>query len=179
MLPFLLTITKRRGKIKVVRKHSFFIRLCYGYVGGKLGKDTSKMTTEQVVQEFLKRNGVKTPREFFKKRFAKKHKLYNQQLPKSVGARWKNVPVLLPDGSYAKLKENSTIHNISVIAGKGRRRKIDDISRLLRENKGTKEQEWKKMKGYAVIVYDDGDEEIEELHWYYEPTVGMIEAKVK
>jgi hypothetical protein len=60
-----LTNYYERGKIKVVRKHSFFIRLCYGYVGGKLGKDTSKMTTDEVVQEILKRNGVKTPREFF------------------------------------------------------------------------------------------------------------------
>jgi hypothetical protein len=86
---------------------------------------------------------------------------------------------LLPDGSYAKLKENSMLQNVSVIAGKGRKRKIDDIARLLREYKGTKAHEWKKMKGYGTIVYDDGDEEIEELHWYYEPSVGMIEVKVK
>lgn len=46
-------------------KNNFFVRLCYGYVGGKLGKDTSKMTTSQVIQEFLNAQKVSSPREFF------------------------------------------------------------------------------------------------------------------
>ncbi len=51
----------------IKKKNNFFIRLCYGYVGKH--KDTSKMTTKEVIDEFLKRKGVSSPREFFKKRF--------------------------------------------------------------------------------------------------------------
>lgn len=146
---------------------------------GKLGKDTSQMATEQVVEEFLKSKGVKTPKEFFRKRLAKKHMMPDEELPKSVGARWKNISVTLPDGTYAKLKDNSKLQNKQVIAGKGHFRKIDDIARLVRENKGTRPQDWQKIKAYGTIVYDDGEEEDVELHWYYEQSVGMIEVKVK
>ena len=163
----------------MARKHSFFIRLCYGYVEGKLGKDTSKMTTEQVVEEFLKQKGVKTPKEFFAKVLARKYSLPDEHLPKSIGARWKNVSVSLPDGTYAKLKDNGKLQDKQVIAGKGHHRKIDDIARLVRENKGTKPQDWQKIKAYGTIVYDDGEEEDVELHWYYAQSVGMIEVKVK
>jgi hypothetical protein len=34
--------------------------------------DTKPMTTQEVIEEFLNRNGVKTPREFFEKKFGKK-----------------------------------------------------------------------------------------------------------
>ncbi len=51
----------------MAKRGNFFIRLCYGYVGRY--KDTSKMTTQQVIEEFLKRKGVSTPGEFFQKRF--------------------------------------------------------------------------------------------------------------
>ena len=61
-------------------KNNFFIRLCYGYVGGKLGKDTSKMTTSQVVQEFLNAKGVSSPKEFFKKKLLSKN---NKAEPKN------------------------------------------------------------------------------------------------
>lgn len=49
-------------------KGNFFVRLCYGYVGRY--KDTSKMTTQEVIEEFLKRKGVSSPKEFFDKRFS-------------------------------------------------------------------------------------------------------------
>ena len=44
-------------------KGNFFIRLCYAVVGKT--KDTSKMTTKEVIEEFLRQNGVSSPREFF------------------------------------------------------------------------------------------------------------------
>ena len=37
-------------------KSNFFVRLCYGYVGRY--KDTSKMTTREVIDEFLKKDMV-------------------------------------------------------------------------------------------------------------------------
>ncbi len=51
----------------IKKKNNFFIRLCYGYVGKH--KDTSKMTTKEVIDEFLKSKGVSSPREFFQNKF--------------------------------------------------------------------------------------------------------------
>ena len=53
----------------MAKQGSFFVRLCYGYVGRY--KDTSKMTTKEVIEEFLKRKGVSTPKEFFTRSFGK------------------------------------------------------------------------------------------------------------
>lgn len=53
----------------MTKQGNFFIRLCYGYVGRY--KDTSKMTTKEVIEEFLKRKGVSSQREFFGKVFVK------------------------------------------------------------------------------------------------------------
>lgn len=50
-------------------QNSFFVRLCYGYVGKY--KDTSKMTTKEVIDEFLKKRGVSSPKEFFEKAFSR------------------------------------------------------------------------------------------------------------
>lgn len=48
-------------------KGQFFVRLAYGVVGSYM--DTKQMTTREVIEEFLQKNGVKTPREFFEKKF--------------------------------------------------------------------------------------------------------------
>jgi hypothetical protein len=50
-------------------KGSFFVRLAYGYVEHKLGMNTAKMTTDEVMREFLGAKGTKTPKEFFDKKF--------------------------------------------------------------------------------------------------------------
>jgi hypothetical protein len=42
-----------------------FIKICYGVVGAK--KDTSKMTVDQVVEEFLRMKGVSSAKEYFAK----------------------------------------------------------------------------------------------------------------
>lgn len=162
------------------KRGNFFVRLCYGVVGKT--KDTSKMTTQQVIDEFLKKKGASSPREYFNKRFrarrtSKKTRLPDEFLPRSVGAKWRNVDVLTFCGIGAKLKEGTKLQNKEIIAGKGHRRKIDDIARLVREYKGTKPQDWQKLKAWATIVYDDGEEEYVELHWYYAESVGMVEVK--
>ena len=51
----------------MANKNGFFVRLCYGYVGSY--KDTSTMTTKEVIDEFLKRKGVSNPKDFFNKYF--------------------------------------------------------------------------------------------------------------
>lgn len=50
-------------------KGSFFVRLAYGYVEHKLGMNTAKMTTDEVIKEFLNAKGSRTPNDFFKNRF--------------------------------------------------------------------------------------------------------------
>ena len=50
-------------------KGNFFVRLAYGVVGGYM--DTKNMTTSEVIEEFLKHNGVRTPKEFFQTKFNK------------------------------------------------------------------------------------------------------------
>ena len=62
---------------KTDSKGHFFVRLAYGVVGSY--KDTSKMTTTEVIEEFLDRNGVKTPREFFEKKFKGKKEPEQEQ----------------------------------------------------------------------------------------------------
>lgn len=59
---------------------NFFVRLAYGYVGAR--KDTSQMTTKEVIEEFLAMNGVNSPNEFFNKKFKGKDK--KQEESKSV-----------------------------------------------------------------------------------------------
>ena len=44
-------------------KGNFFVRLCYAAVGKT--KDTSKMTTKEVIEEFLRQKGVSSSREYF------------------------------------------------------------------------------------------------------------------
>ena len=56
---------------------AFFVRLCYGYVGSY--KDTSTMTTEEVIEEFLDKNGVRSPKEFLKENLSLKKLLTKYQ----------------------------------------------------------------------------------------------------
>ena len=43
---------------------------------------------------------------------------------------------------------------------------------------GTKEERWKKRKGFGYVDYE-GESFLVDLHWYEEPTVGRVEFKVK
>ena len=79
-----MTNTQERGIIEMAKyvsltyeriqnpasKGKFFVRLAYGVVGSYM--DTKSMTAREVIEEFLNRNGVKTPKEFFEKKFGKK-----------------------------------------------------------------------------------------------------------
>lgn len=69
------------------------------------------------------------------------------------------------------------MRNKEIIAGKGKTRKIDQINSLIREF-GGKENDWVKMKGIGTVDIN-GKNEIEEIHWYEEPTVGKVRLKIK
>lgn len=68
-------------------KGSFFVRLAYGYVEHKLGMNTAKMTTDEVIREFLGAKGTKTPKEFFDKKFKGKEEPKKEEIkaqPKEI-----------------------------------------------------------------------------------------------
>jgi hypothetical protein len=99
------------------------------------------------------------------------------QLPRSVGAKARDILVKydIPVRGEAVIKDGSVIKQVNVIAGKGVKRQIEDINRLVKENPGTKPTDWKKMTGIAEM--SNGKKA--EVHWYQAPNVGKIEFKVK
>ncbi len=103
--------------------------------------------------------------------------LADEYIGKSVGAKVTNYDILMPDGSIAHLAEGTYIKNKEVIAGKGVKRQIDEIEGLVR-NYGGKAENWRKMKGLAIIE-QDGKTEESEIHWYEEPSVGKVKIKYK
>ena len=105
-------------------------------------------------------------------------KLPDETLPRSVGAKWINHEIALPDGNVAKFVEGSKLQNKEVFAGKGCKRKIDQVSDLVR-NYGGSAEEWRKVKAVATIALPNGDIERVEVHWYEEPSVGKVRFKVK
>ena len=97
---------------------------------------------------------------------------------RSLGAKANNYDVKLPNKEIVHLTEGTSITHVSVIAGKGRNRKIDMVDVLLDKYSGTQESEWVKAKGVGCIDYD-GESYKAVLHWYEEPSVGRVEWKVK
>ena len=85
------------------------------------------------------------------------------------------------EGKFS-IKQGTYIQNVVVIAGKGVRRDIDDIKRLVREHKKengeeTSPKDWQKVTGIAII--DVGKGEKAEVHWYQCKDVGKVEFKIK
>ena len=106
-------------------------------------------------------------------------KLPDEHLSHSVGAKWANYDIEMPDGSIAHFAEGSKIVAKEIIAGYKSHRKIDDIRRLVRQNPGTTGRFWMKLKGVGEIVLADGQQIRAELHWYEHPQIGKIEFKMK
>lgn len=104
--------------------------------------------------------------------------LSDEQLPFSLGARWANEEIRMPDGSTAKFVEGSKITNKQVFAGKGTKKPIRDIERLAKEYPNTKAELWQKVKGFADIEWKNEQLRVE-IHWYEEPSIGRVETKYK
>ena len=104
--------------------------------------------------------------------------LPDEQLPHSLGAKWMNYDILMPDGTIGHFLEGSKLHHKEVFAGKGCKRKIDQIDMLV-SNFGGSLDEWQKVKAIGTVVGASGDVQDEEVHWYQEPTVGWVLLKVK
>ena len=104
--------------------------------------------------------------------------LPDEVLPRSIGARWSNYEILLGDGTVAHFQEGSKLHHIEVIAGKGKKRKIDEIDGLVLTYGGNPD-DWVKVKAFGTIEKPNGEVEEIEIHWYQEPTVGKVKLKEK
>ncbi|MGI0480618.1 hypothetical protein ACN4EE_07495 [Geminocystis sp. CENA526] len=66
-----------------------------------------------------------------------------------------------------------TIKNIEVIAVNN---SIRDLKRLKKFYGG---QRWRKLKGIAIIILEDGNIYQAELHWYEAHGIGKKEIKIK
>lgn len=100
------------------------------------------------------------------------------QIGRSVGAKFKNYDIELPNKEIVHLEEGSRITNIQLIAGKGRNRQIDELPVLLEKFPGSKASEWTKKKGIGFVVFKGENYKVE-LHWYEEPSAGKVKWKVK
>ena len=107
--------------------------------------------------------------------------LLDERFPRSVGAKWSNYEIKLPDGSKAKFVEGAKLENKEIIAGHGNRRKIDILNNLLNRFPETKTTPrlWSKLKGVSHIVLVDGTQIKAEVHWYEHPKSGKTDFKYK
>ena len=104
--------------------------------------------------------------------------LPDEDIPKSVGAKWINEEVAMPDGTTANFVEGSKVIHKEVFAGKGTKKPIRDVERLVAQYKGSKAEDWQKVKGIAELE-QDGEQFKGEIHWYEEPNIGRVEVKYK
>ena len=105
--------------------------------------------------------------------------LPDEDVPRSVGAKWHNYDIDMPDGTIAHLEEGSKLQNKEIFAGRGCRTPIDDINRLIKQYPDSQRKDWAKVKAIANIVTENGENVKAEIHWYEEPTIGKVEFKFK
>lgn len=105
--------------------------------------------------------------------------LPDENVPHSVGAKWENEKIKLPDGTTARFVEGTKLQNKEVFAGKGCKRKIDCLDRLVKTYPGSVASEWMKVKAIAVIELPNEEIVEAEIHWYEEKNVGKHDFKVK
>jgi len=104
--------------------------------------------------------------------------LFDGVWPRSVGAKWENYEIEMPDGSKARFVEGSRVQDKEIIAGVGKRRKIDDIERLVNDYPGSAREKRAKVKANSEISWKD-KQYAAEVHWYEEPIIGKVEFKFK
>lgn len=102
----------------------------------------------------------------------------DETIPKSIGAKWANEEIIMPDGSIANFVEGSKVTHREVFAGAGVKTPIRDIDRLVKQYPKSEAKLWQKVKGHARLI-QDGEEFDAEIHWYEEPSVGRVETKHK
>jgi len=111
------------------------------------------------------------------KELAREIDLSDEIIPRSVGAKYRNYDIKMPDGKTAHFAEGTHITNKQIFAGIGTKTPIRDVDRLVRQYGGNAEK-WAKVKARATLEID-GATELSEIHWYEEPSVGKVEIKFK
>jgi hypothetical protein len=111
------------------------------------------------------------------KELAQEVNLSDEIVPRSVGAKYRNYDIRMPNGETAHLAEGTHITNKQVFAGAGTKTPIRDVDRLVKQY-GGKTEKWTKVKAEAILDLH-GKTFDAEIHWYEEPTVGKQEMKYK
>ena len=106
------------------------------------------------------------------------YRLPDEIIPRSLSAKWRNYEIVLPNGKTARFAEGSKLQNKEVFAGKGCKRKIDEVDRLVQEY-GDSAESWMKVKANAILVDEDGEERRAEIHWYEAKESEKQEIKFK
>lgn len=78
--------------------------------------------------------------------------LDNEYIGRSVGAKSKNHDIQYGD-KIVHLVEDTYLRDKEIIAGKGRKRKIDEIDRLVKQYGGDANK-WVKVKGFGTVDND-------------------------
>ena len=105
--------------------------------------------------------------------------LPDEQLPRSVGAKWANYEITMPDGDVAHFVEGTKLQDKEAFAGKGCKTKIRSRFLLTENYPGSNPDMWRKVKAKAQIILNNGEVLAAEIHWYEEPTIGKVEFKYK
>ena len=103
--------------------------------------------------------------------------LSDEIVPKSLGAKYSNHDIKLPNGEIVHLAEGTHITNKQVFAGAGTKTPIRVVERLVKQY-GGKLEKWTKVKAFATLEVN-GKTERAEIHWFEEPTIGKHEIKLK
>ena len=90
---------------------------------------------------------------------------------------------ITPEGTLARFDGWIKGYGKQIIAGKGSKRGIDEIDTLTSKYPSG-EAQWQKCKRPAnvTIMLDattESERGIADLHWYEEPTIGVVKRKVK
>ncbi|MBQ8720223.1 MAG: hypothetical protein IJY65_04245 [Clostridia bacterium] len=105
-------------------------------------------------------------------------KLPDEQLPRSVGAKWRNEKVLdLKTGKYYRFVEGSKLQDVEVFAGYGTRFKyrkgIEYATKI-----GGLPEEWQHAKAKAELSTGKGTSKAE-VHWSQHKKYGKFDFFVK
>ena len=87
---------------------------------------------EKAMTEFLKGANSQNPFQD-RTKLPEKISLPDETLPHSIGAKWANYDISMPDGTKAKFQEGSKLTHKEVFAGSGTKKAIRDVDRLIKE----------------------------------------------
>lgn len=104
--------------------------------------------------------------------------LPDEQLPRSVGAKWANYTVTdLATGIKYKFVEGTKLQNQEVFAGYKTRTPYRNAKKFSRRYGGNTEK-WQHVKGIGVLDTDEGHRKAE-THWSQCEGVGKVEFFIK